>query len=54
MLDPYEKNNVNLDQLLFQKSADQDQHCFQFACKYMLIPGIMSFTLIKIGKVCRL
>ena len=40
------ENNVDLDQLASQKSADQDLHCFPI-CKSMLINGIQH---VRLGK----
>ena len=38
------KKSVDPDQLTSEKPADQDPHCFQFICKYMLI------TIVSAGK----
>ena len=32
------------------KPSDLDPHCFHFACKYMLITGMLEVNKIKIGK----
>ena len=40
---------VDPDQLASEKPADQDPHCFQSACRRMLITIILEVDQIKMG-----
>ena len=45
------KNNVDPDQMASEMPSDQNQHCYHFDCKYLLVTRIMHVNLIKF-EVC--